>query len=126
MEILFDKHHPKNLIEAIRLVQSLDVAESHIISFYDSSIKDEELKNPILLRVDRHKRGIEPVTEILYENGFRVFALKFPPDQDLDCFDLSLAVLRLWPQILRLLKEKKNPFIYKCNSQLGKLVKVKD
>ena len=126
MDILFDRHHPKNLIEAIRLVQNLDTSDIHNLSFYDSAIKDEDLKNPILLRVDKNKRGIEPVTEILYENGFRVILLKFPAEQDLDIFDLSLTVISLWPKILSLLKEKQHPFIYKCNGYLGKLTKVRE
>ena len=125
MEILFDRNHPKSLVEAIRLIQSLDWTEEHTVSFYDTTIKDSELKSPVLLRIDKHKRGIEPATEILYESGFRVFALKFP-DQNPDLFDLSLLVLGLWPKILNVLKEKTNPFIYKCNNQSGTLVKVKE
>lgn len=125
MEILFDKNHPKSLLEAIRLIQNLDPAEDHTVSFYDTSTKDYELKNPVLFRIDKHKRGIEPATEILYENGFRVFALKFT-NQEPDFFDLSLTVLGLWPTILNLLKKKQNPFIYKNNKQMGRLIKVKE
>lgn len=124
MEILFDRNHPKSLVEAIHLIQNLDLTEEHTVTFYDTSIKDNELKKPVLIRVDKHKRGIEPATEILYESGFRVFAIKFS-HQAPDLFTLSLIVIKLWPKILNLLKEKENPFIYKCNGQLGKLIRVK-
>lgn len=124
MEILFDRNHPKSLVEAIRLIQNLDLAEEHTVAFYDTSTRDKELRNPVLLIVDKHKRGIEPTTEILYESGFRVFALKFP-NQNPDLFDLSLMVLGLWPKILSVLNEKNTPFIYKCQNQTKKLVKVK-
>ena len=115
MEILFDKYHPKSLLEAVRLVQSLDSTEDHNISFYDSLTNDAELKSPVLVKVDRHKRGIEPNTEILYENGFRVFVLKYPPDEDFDSFELALIVIKLWPQIIGVIRSNKKPFIYKCN-----------
>lgn len=126
MEILFDRYHPKSLLEAIRLIQSLDTTEDHSISFYDSSINDNKLRNPVLLKVDRHKKGVEPVTEILFENGFRVVVLKYPPDTEFDLFDLTLTVIGLWPKILNLIKENSSPFIYKCNNKLGKLVKVRE
>jgi len=124
MDILFDKNHPKSLVEAIRLIQNLDPAGDHTVSFYDTSTKDDELRHPVLLRIDKHKRGLEPATEILYESGFRVFALKFSNQQP-DFFDLSLTVLGLWPTILKILKEKQNPFIYKNNKQFGRLIKVR-
>lgn len=125
MEILFDRNHPKSLVEAIRLIQNLDLAEEHTVAFYDTSTKDSELNSPVLLRLDRHRRGIEPATEILFENGFRVVAIKFPK-QEPDFFDLSLVVMGMWPKILELLREKQTPFIYKCNGLLGRLIKVKE
>lgn len=121
MEILFDKNHPKSLVEAIRLIQNMDLEEEHTVMFYDTSTKDNELKNPVLLKVDRHRRGIEPATEILYENGFRVFALKFP-NQDPDLFELALMVIELWPKMIWHAKNNSNPFIYKCNLQSGRLL----
>ncbi|ARS40723.1 hypothetical protein CA265_14085 [Sphingobacteriaceae bacterium GW460-11-11-14-LB5] len=126
MDILFDRHYPKNLVEAIKLIQQLDSSALCKVSFYDSAVNDQELVNPILFRVDKHRKGVEPVTEILFENGFRVIALKFPKDKYYDFFDLSLIILNIWPKIITLLKEKNKPFIYKCNGDHGKLILVKE
>lgn len=126
MTILFDKQHPKSLIEAIQLLQNLDGSDTYTVTHYDSSIIDAELQNPVLFRIDKQKRGLEPVTEILYENGFRVVALKLSEKRKWSLYDISLAIIGLWPKAIALLKEKNTPFIYKCNSKLDKLIAVKE
>jgi len=126
MTILFDKQHPKSLIEAIQLLQNLDRSDTYTVTHYDSSINDAELKNPVLFRIDKQKRGLEPVTEILFENGFRVVALKLSEKRKWSLYEISLAIIGLWPKAISLLKEKNTPFIYKCNSKLDKLIAVKE
>lgn len=125
MEILFDRRHPNDLLEAIRLVQNMDSSDTHNISFYDSSTKDSELTEPVMILVDKKRKGLETTTEILFEKGFRVFALKLPL-KNFDCFDLSVTVLGIWPKVLDILKTKKSPFIYTYKYSGKKLVKVRE
>lgn len=126
MEILFDKAHPKSLVEALNLIEGLHVGEKYSVAFYDSTVNDATLQQPVLFRIDRQKKGIEPVTELLYESGFRVIALKLPQDKKMTLYDLSLAIISLWPKAISLIKEKGKPFICKSNNKLDKLFIVKE
>jgi hypothetical protein len=125
MQILFEKTHPKDLVEALKLVHQTDDAKTFLLSYYDKTIDDSKLKQPILLMFDYNKKGLEPTTEELYKLGFRIFAMKTKREEKLDFFKLSLTVLGMWPKIIDTVKEDNSPFI--CTYKYGghKLTKIK-
>lgn len=127
MEILFQQTHPKNLVEALKLVHQTDDSNSFTLSYYDKSVDDSKLKQPVLLLFDYNKRGLEATTEELYKLGFRIFAMKTKREEKLDFFKLSLTILSIWPKIIETVKTENSPFVrtYKYGGQKMTKVKVK-
>jgi hypothetical protein len=125
MEILFEKTHPKNLVEALKLVHQTDESQSFSLSYYDKSIDDSKLKQPVLLMFDYNKKGLEATTEELYKLGFRIFAMKTKREEKLDFFQLSLTILSIWPKIIDTIAGNNSPFV--CTYRYGghKLKRVK-
>jgi len=121
MEILFEKSHPKDLVEALKLVHKSDGSNSYVLSYYDKTIDEKSLQQPILLLFDYKSKGLEITTKELYKSGYRIFAMKTKRKDKLDFFNLSLTVLGLWPKMLQIANEKKSPFIFTykyCGSRL--------
>src|SRR4051812_19188966 len=125
MQILFEKTHPRDLVEALKIVHQTDEEQLFSLSYYDKSIDDSKLEQPILLMFDYNKRGLEATTEELYKSGFRIFALKTKRENKLDFFELSLTILALWPKFLAIAKENERSFIYTYKYRGNRLTKVK-
>lgn len=126
MQILFEKTHPKDLVEALRLVHQTDESKSYNLSYFDKSIDEKKLQHPVLLLFDYNRKGLEVTTEELYNSGYRIFALKTKRKDKLDFFELSLTVLGLWPKVMQILKQNDSPFVYTykyCGSRLTKIKK---
>jgi len=121
MQILFEKTHPKDLVEALKLVHQSDDNKSYVLSYYDKSVDEKLLQQPILLLFDYKSKGLDVTTEELYKSGYRIFAMKTKRKEKLDFFQLSLTVLGLWPKILKTISEKDSPFVFTyryCGSRL--------
>lgn len=126
MQILFEKTHPKDLVEALKLVHQSDDSKSYVLSYYDKSIDEKSLQQPILLLFDYKSKGLDVTTEELYKSGYRIFAMKTKRKDKLDFFQLSLTVLGLWPKILQVISEKKSPFVFTYRYSGSRLVKSKE
>lgn len=112
MQILFDRSHPKYLLEALKLVHKLDQQGEVALVYYDKSIDEQALNKPVLFLFDYSKKGLEVTTEKYYSSGYRVFALKTKRGEKLNFFELSLTVLSVWPKVLNILTKQDNPFVY--------------
>jgi hypothetical protein len=125
MDILFEKTHPKNLVEALQLVHQTDESGGFTLSYYDKSIDDSKLKQPVLLLFDYSKKGLEITTEELFKLGYRIFAMKTRREEKLDLFKLSLTILAIWPRIIDTIRGESSPFV--CTYKYGghKLSRVK-
>jgi hypothetical protein len=117
MVILFEKTHPKNLVEALKLIHQTDESGSFTLSYYDKSIDDSKLEQPVVLIFDYNKKGLETTTTELYKLGFRIFAMKTKREEKLDFFKLSLTVLNVWPKILTIVDQRKSAFV--CTYKYG-------
>lgn len=126
MQILFEKTHPKDLVEALKLIHQSDESKSYVLSYYDKSIDEKLLQQPILLLFDYKPKGLDVTTEELYKSGYRIFAMKTKRKEKLDFFQLSLTVLGLWPKILKAINEKEAPFVFTYRYCGSRLVSVKE
>ncbi|MGC4035222.1 MAG: hypothetical protein QM764_04610 [Chitinophagaceae bacterium] len=126
MEILFEKSHPKDLVEALKLVHQSDESGSYVLSYFDKSIDEKSLHQPILLLFDYKQRGLEVTTEELFKSGYRIFALKTKREEKLDFFKLSLTIIGLWPKILQVIIDTQSPFIFTYKYCGSRLVSVKE
>ena len=126
MQILFEKTHPKGLVEALKLVHQSDDNKSYVLSYYDKSVDEKLLQQPILLLFDYKSKGLDVTTEELYKSGYRIFAMKTKRKEKLDFFQLSLTVLGLWPKILKTISEKESPFVFTYRYCGSRLVQAKE
>ena len=125
MQILFDKNHPKCLLEALSLVHKTDYSKSHNVSFYDKKVKESLFKDQVLFLFDYSKKGLEVTNEKYFESGYKIFLFKTNKKEPLNPFKLTLTIIGLWPQVLEIVKENTSPFIYKFKYCGKKLLKVK-
>lgn len=125
MNFYFDTNHPPALIKALELIQNLDGEEEHLLKLYNTSINDDTLNEPIFCLVDDAKKGIEEGTRELFKRGFRIFVIKFPKLYPYDSYDISIAIIGLWPILLGITKEHKEAFVYKYFWKTQKIKKTK-
>jgi hypothetical protein len=125
MHLLFEKSHPNDLVDALKLIHQTDDLNRFTLMYFNKYVDDITLNLPVVFVFDNTPKGLAITTEKLYEEGFRVFALKTKKTDKLDFFKLSLTVLQIWPQIIDIAESNRLPFIYTYKYCGKKLFKVR-
>jgi hypothetical protein len=124
MRVYLDNNYPKNLAEALQLLHRLQVPQDFEI-VRTQHFDETNIDNSVVFLFDRSKKGIDIVTEKHFEAGYKVIAFKISSTDTIDFFKLSLITLKLWPNILDLIGQVKEPFIFTYNYKGKSLTKVK-
>lgn len=122
MNFLFEKSHPKDLVDALRKVHELDVNRGVTLSFYDKTVNDQQLIKPVLFLFDYKKKGLDVTTEKYFQSGYGIIALKTDHEEKLNFFELSITLLGLWPKILKVASECNHPFVFTYRFKGQKLI----
>jgi hypothetical protein len=125
MQILFDPGHPNSLLSALQQVQASDPKKAYELSLFEDDTASTEVEPTVVLWLVRHPRKIDPRINFLYEQGFRVFAIKRPAKKLYPSYELSVAILGLWPRMLEVLKKQQSKCIYTYHCESRKLIPTK-
>jgi len=124
MRVYLDCNYPKNLAEALKLIHDLQ-NPSQVEIIRTQQFDETNISNTTVFLFDKSKKGIDIVTEKHFQAGYKVFAFKLYSTDRIDFFQLSLVTLKLWPKILDLIGNKKEPFVFTYNYNGRSLNKVK-
>jgi hypothetical protein len=125
MNFLFEKSHPKDLVEALKKIHDLDESKGIVLSYYDNTIVESQLIKPVFFLFDYKKKGLDVPTENMFHEGYGIIALKTDLEEKLNFFDLSITLFGLWPKILKAATENSHPFVFTYRYKGNKLNKYK-
>ena len=126
MQICLEKIFPKNLVEALKKLHEIPAPNRDTFNIYwDKHLGSKDIAKTIVFLVDRKSKGVNNITESYFKEGYRVFILKTAPSEKIDVFELSMTVLRIWPDILDIIAAESQPFIYSYKYRGKKLKAVK-
>ena len=124
MTFYFDLNHPTKLLTALGLVYSLEKGNQPTFKHYSSSEYENVSPQSIFFFVDEEKDGLELNTRRMAEEGFTVFAIKFPQGKAYVPFDVAEAILKMWSRVIRFVNTQREPLIYKYSYQADRLKPV--
>lgn len=124
MRVYLDCNYPKNLAEALKLIHDLQ-NPSRLEIIRTQQLDEKNIENSSIFLFDKSKKGLDIITEKHFQAGYKVFAFKLYSTDRIDFFQLSIITLKLWPKILDLIGERKEPFVFTYNYGGRTLTKVK-
>ncbi len=124
MQIHIDQNYPKNLVEALKALHTMQRDEK-IEILWNSDLSKIDIQSSIIFLFDSGRKGLDAATEIHFKTGFKVVVFKRHSTKEFDFFNLSLTVLRLWPQLIEEIIEKKDPYVFSYRYRSKKLKKVR-
>jgi hypothetical protein len=122
--VYLDSNYPKNLVEALKLIHGLQSIQKYDIA-RTQEFDDSTALNTVVFLFDRSKKDIEIVTEKHFDAGYKVFAFKSNSTEKIDLFQLSLAILNLWPKMLNVIDSESKPFVFTYKYDGKKLSKAR-
>lgn len=124
MQIHIDQNYPRNLAEALKILHAMQGTEKVEI-LWNSDLSKVDSKNSIIFLFDTGRKSLDIATEIHFRAGYRVVAFRRHSTKNFDFFNLSLTVLRLWPQFIEEVIEEKQPYVFAYRYRSKKMKKVR-
>lgn len=124
MIILFDRSFPKSLLDALRLVLNINKKNTVTVAFFDDSIQEETLENPVVFLMDESRNGVDNQVRLHVDSGYRVFAYKLVKGGKRNLTDIAMTVLSLFPKALDKIQSTKKPFVYSIRHKANRLTFV--
>lgn len=121
MIILFDRSFPKSLLDALRLVLNINKKNTVTVAFFDDTIQEETLENPVVFLIDESRNGVDNQVRLHVDSGYRVFAYKLVKGSKRNLTDIAMTVLSLFPRALEKIQSTKKPFVYSIRHKANRL-----
>jgi hypothetical protein len=121
MIILFDRSFPKSLLDALRLVLNINKKNTVTVAFFDETIHEETLENPVVFLMDESRNGVDNQVRLHVDSGYRVFAYKLVKGTKRNLTDIAITVLSLFPRALDKIQSTKKPFVYSIRHKANRL-----
>lgn len=124
MQIHIDQNYPRHLAEALKSLHTMQRADTVEI-FWNSDMSKVDVKNSVIFLFDNGRRELDIATDLHYKAGYKVVVFTRHSTKYYNFFNLSLTVLRLWPQFIEEVITEEQPYVFAYRYRSKKLKKVR-
>lgn len=128
--IYIDENFAPQLAESLDLIQShLNLKEKHqfkvmsIQERFGRGVQDEEWipeagkENAIVITQDLRIQTTRHQRDLYKKYGLGVFFIKAPSKKGFSFWEMTMQLIKRWPEIKKLASSTKKPFAYRCTSK---------
>jgi hypothetical protein len=120
MLILLEGDFPAPLVDALHAVLQLYRKENVRVLTDSPTVEEDPNEATIVFMVNWQKR-ISPAIWHRYRSGYCVFAFRYPQDNTIDPFRFAITVLKLLPELIKVIETEKRPFLYSFGHKTNRL-----
>ncbi len=120
MLILLEGDFPAPLVDALRAVMQLYGKEEVRVLTDSPSVEEQPGELTIVFMVNWQKR-ISPAIRYRYHSGYCVFVFRYPQDNQIEPFQFAITVLKLLPELIKVIETIPRPFLYSFGHKTSRL-----